>query len=273
MQPPQGPVFLSIPLDDWNREARAPIAIRNVATRVAPDPERADEFAERLNASSNPALVVGSDIDRSGGWAAAIELAEKIKGPVFMAPLSERANFPEDHPQFAGPLMFAIAPLHDQLAGHDLVLVVGAPVFRYYPYAAGEFLPEGCSLLHVTDDPEESARAPVGDSMISDARLALEALNSRVDIAGRVAYRRAVTPVLLETVRAEAPEALTADELYAAVASVRPDDAIVVTEAPSTFPKIRKHLPITKPLSYFTLCKRRSRLRPAGKRRHRTGGA
>ncbi len=67
-------------------------------------------------------------------------------------------------------------PLSEKLDGHDLALVVGAPVFRYYPYVAGPYLPAGMRLLHISDDPAETGRAPVGDSLVSDAVLALEGL-------------------------------------------------------------------------------------------------
>ena len=57
---------------------------------------------------------------------------------MFAAPASERAVFAEDYPQFAGGLPFAIQQLAAKLDRHDLVLVLGAPVFRYYPYEPGE---------------------------------------------------------------------------------------------------------------------------------------
>ena len=52
-----------------------------------------------------------------------------------------------------GALPFAIKPLSEKLAGHDVVLVVGAPVFRYYPYVPGEYLPDGLHLIQSTDEP------------------------------------------------------------------------------------------------------------------------
>jgi benzoylformate decarboxylase len=55
-------------------------------------------------------------------------------------------------------------------------VVIGAQVFRYYPYVAGEYLPEGSELLQITADPGLAGSAPVGDSLISDTRLALEQL-------------------------------------------------------------------------------------------------
>lgn len=61
-----------------------------------------------------------------------------------------------------------------------LLLSFGAPIFRYYPYVAGEYIPEGLQLLHITDDPNESGKAPVGDSLLSSPVLALEALLNRV---------------------------------------------------------------------------------------------
>jgi benzoylformate decarboxylase len=63
-----------------------------------------------------------------------VALAEKMDAPVWAAPASERAPFPEDHPLYPGGLPFAIRPLAKHLDGHDLAVVVGAPVFRYYPY-------------------------------------------------------------------------------------------------------------------------------------------
>jgi thiamine pyrophosphate-dependent acetolactate synthase large subunit-like protein len=56
---------------------------------------------------------------------------------VWAAPASERAPFPENHPLYSGGLPFAMGPLSKKLEGHDVALVVGAAVFRYYPFASG----------------------------------------------------------------------------------------------------------------------------------------
>src|SRR6267378_1059816 len=47
LQPPAGPVFLSIPLDDWDKPALGPAVVRTVSHRVAPDEARLFDFAER----------------------------------------------------------------------------------------------------------------------------------------------------------------------------------------------------------------------------------
>jgi benzoylformate decarboxylase len=159
MQPPAGPVFISIPLDDWNKPALGPAVIKTVSTRFAPDPLRIKTFAERIGRCSKPAIIYGADIDRSDAWDEAILFAERLQAPVFAAPIAERTAFPEMHPQFQGMLPPAIGPLSKKLQGFDLVIVIGAPVFRYYPYVGGEFLPQGTELLHITNDATETASA------------------------------------------------------------------------------------------------------------------
>src|SRR6476620_10431563 len=100
LQPPAGPVFLSIPLDDWAKPALGPAKIRQVSHRVAPDAERLASFAERINNSRNPALVLGPEVDRAGGWDSAVALAEKLRLAVYNPPLADRVSFPEDHPLY-----------------------------------------------------------------------------------------------------------------------------------------------------------------------------
>ena len=134
LQPPAGPVFLSIPLDDWAKPALGPATIRQVSHRVAPDAERLATFAVRINDSRSPALVLGPEVDRAGGWDAAVTLAEKLRVPVYNPPLADRVSFPEDHPLFQGTLPMTIPGVSKRLEGHDLVVVIDAPVFRYYPF-------------------------------------------------------------------------------------------------------------------------------------------
>ena len=74
-----------------------------------------------------------------------------------------------------------IAGVNKMLRGHDLAVVIGAQVFRYYPYVAGEYLPEGTELLQITADPALAGAAPVGDSVLGDSLLALEQLVDMVD--------------------------------------------------------------------------------------------
>ena len=75
---------------------------RTVSGRAVADPEAGRaSLAERLDAAANPVLVAGPDIDASGGWDAAVALAERQRLPVWATPATGggRIGFPEGHPQ------------------------------------------------------------------------------------------------------------------------------------------------------------------------------
>src|SRR5882672_8885849 len=67
--PPAGPVFVSIPMDDWAAEvdddaARHAIT-RDVTGRAGADPATVRALAEGLANAANPVFVAGPDIDAS----------------------------------------------------------------------------------------------------------------------------------------------------------------------------------------------------------------
>jgi benzoylformate decarboxylase len=251
--PPRGPAFVSIPMDDWTQEL-APVDFerqiaRQVAGRTVPDASRIAALAERLRAAERPVLVAGPDIDAAGGWDAAVELAERQRLPVWASPATggNRLGFPEDHPAFQGVLPPAVGPLAEVLAGHDLVLVAGSSVFPYYPNIPGDLLAEGTELVAITSDPDEAARAPMGDAMVADVALTLRAL---ADVLGDAAGREA-PPVREAAPAPEEGEPLAPGAVYATLASLYPDDGIVVLESPSSTPAMRNQLRLSRPGSYY----------------------
>ncbi|MGF1473597.1 MAG: benzoylformate decarboxylase [Rubrobacteraceae bacterium] len=258
LQPPSGPVFLSLPLDDWDKPCEGPAIVRTVATRVAPDPDRLREFADAIRQASSPVLIYGPAVAREEGWNEAVALAEALSAPVWAAPASERAPFPEDHPLYVGGLPFATGPLSKKLEGHDLALVVGAPVFRYYPYVAGPYLPAGMRLLHVSDDPAETGRAPVGDSLVGDAVLTLAGLKELLadhtpsDSKPRTPLEHRMAPHPAPAATQPQSGRPSAAEVFAALGEIRPDHAVLVEASPSNLADLHKAWPITEPDTFYT---------------------
>jgi benzoylformate decarboxylase len=258
LQPPSGPVFLSLPLDDWEKPCEGPAVVRSVGTRIAPERDRVAEFAEIISRASSPVLIYGAAIARGNGWKEAVALAEALGAPVWAAPASERPPFPEDHPLYCGGLPFATGPLSEKLIGHDVALIIGAPVFRYYPYVPGSYLPAGLRLLHISDDPAETARAPVGDSLLGDAVLSLVYLKDLLkDHKPRgakpretVAHRMAPHPPCAEQQAKDGR--LTAAQLFAALNEIRPMHTVLVEESPSNLSDLHKAWPIIEPDAFYT---------------------
>jgi len=250
--PPRGPVFVSVPMDDWDAEvdeaeARAAIE-RRVEGRAGADPEAVRALAARLEAAANPVLVAGPDVDASGAWDAVIALAERQRLPVWASPATGgvRLGFPEGHPNFQGVLPPAIGPVGQTLEGHDLILVLGSSVFPYYPHIPGPLLPEGAALVAVTSDPDEAARAPMGEAIVADVRLTAEALLAAVPESARPAPEPGQPPSEIP-----ATDPLNSSTVHSALAEVLPEDAIVVLESPSSTLALRNQLRLSRPGSYY----------------------
>jgi benzoylformate decarboxylase len=255
MLPPKGPTFVSIPMDDWDAEvddadARAAIE-RKTTGRAVGDPEAVAELARRLESASNPVLVAGPEIDASGAWEAAIALAERQNLAVFATPATGggRLGFPEGHPNFRGVLPPAIGPVSETLAGRDLILVVGSSVFPYYPNIPGRLLPEGAALVQITSDPDEAARAPMGDAIVGDVRLTLERLLDEVGESDRDPGESLPEPT--EGPEQDPPEPISGTAAMHALGAAFPEDGIVVLESPSSTLALRNQLRLSKPGSYY----------------------
>lgn len=248
LQPPAGPVYLSIPLDDWDKPALGRAVVRTISQRVSPDVARLREFAKRIDAAQNPMVVFGPEVDRAGAWHAGVAFAEKVGAPVYTSPLADRVSFPEDHRLYRGLLPMTIAGATEVMRGHDLVIVIGAQVFRYYPYVPGEYLPEGTDLFQVTADPEVAGAAPVGDSLLGDPLLVLEQLAELVGDHGdrQLQAARVATATVDHTESAP----LSTDAVWSTLAAVKPADSALVMESTSTLAELR-WLPTTRPGSFF----------------------
>jgi benzoylformate decarboxylase len=170
---PKAPVYLSIPYDDWDQPSGPGVEHlieRDVQTAGTPDARQLQVLVQQVQDARNPVLVLGPDVDATLSNDHAVALADKLRMPVWIAPSASRCPFPTRHPSFRGVLPAAIAGISKTLQGHDLIIVVGAPVFRYHQFAPGDYLPVGAQLLHITSDPLEATRAPMGHALVGDIR-------------------------------------------------------------------------------------------------------
>jgi benzoylformate decarboxylase len=247
MQKPCGPTFVSIPSDDWAAPCM-PVRSRLVAQDVAPDPALIGQASRAIAAARRPVLVIGPEVDQEGAGEAMVALAERIGAPVLTAPFAARIAFPEDHPLFAGFLPAAPQAVSDALIAHDLVMVVGAPVFTFHVRGDAAIFRSDVPLFHLTTDAAAAACAPWGTSILGSLRLALPALAAALPEANRpppAPRPRAAPPAAAEPI----PAAYLLHRLHAAM----PEDAILVEEAPSHRPAMQAQMPMRRWGGFFTM--------------------
>src|SRR6266581_9747439 len=175
MQPPCGPTFVSVPIDDWTRPTQ-PVEARQVSRELGPDPAAMQTLAAALNESKRPALVVGPGVDRAQAVDLMVRVAEKAKAAVWVSPFSARCSFPERHPQFAGFLHASPGQVSDALRDHDLVVVIGAPVFTFHVEGHASIFDGATTIFQITDDPTAAAVSPFGTGIIATMKPALSML-------------------------------------------------------------------------------------------------
>lgn len=245
LAPPRGPVFLSVPEDDWDQEAD-PVPQRAMRSAFTASEEALREPAEALRDARAPAIVAGPGIDEDGAWDEVVALAETVRAAVWAAPMPSRASFPEDHRLFQGYLPPVRSSVASLLGGNDVVLVIGAPVFTYHVHTEGPFVAAGTRLFHLDCDPAAAAWAAAGTSVLTTVRAGIAQLLRQVEPAGRPdppRRRRPAAPAL-------------ADPLDAAMvlAALREEsgDVVFVEEAPSHKDAFHEQIPITRPKGYVT---------------------
>ncbi len=236
-QPPYGPVFLSVPADDWDAEA-APVEVRPRIAGYAPNPDALAGLITALEAAQRPAIVVGPGVDVDDAVADVVALAEKSRAGVWASPMSARAAFPENHPLFQGFLQPERRSTADALAAHDLVLVLGAPVFTYHVFRGVTDAPLPPVYL-ISEDEQLLARAQTGIGIRSTVRLAVRAITEAIQVSDRSAPPPMSRP---ETPPLRAP--ISAAAVFAELAKQLPEDAILVEEIPSHLNVRREYLPI-----------------------------
>src|SRR5213080_3272593 len=247
MQPPCGPTFVSIPIDDWTRPTQ-PIEARRVSRELGPDPEAMKALAAALSASKRPALVVGPGVDRAEAVDLMVKVAEKAKAAVWVSPFSARCSFPERHPQFAGFLHASPGQLSDALRDHDLVVVIGAPVFTFHVEGHASIFDGATAIFQITDDPTAAAVTPRGTSIVATMKPALAMLLELLPVTKRAAPAgRVLSPA------PKGGDPIPVEYLLHTLANAMPDNAVLVEEAPSHRPAMQKFMPMRGQDSFYTM--------------------
>lgn len=244
----QGPVLVIVSMDDWEATSD-PGARASAETLFQPETTPVDlgELPDLIAASEHPAIVAGSANDSEDGWAALIGLAERLGSPVWQEAFGSRAGFPQDHRLYRGQLPADRTQVRQALAGHDLLVVVGAAALRQYPFADGTLVPEDMRVVVITSDLEEARRSPADLAVLGDPASVVQALLPSVP-------QRTDTypPRVLRNSTALKAREFRAAQVFAQLDATFGPDAIIVEESPSTRPLLEDIIPTRRPLGFLS---------------------
>ncbi|MER7362048.1 thiamine pyrophosphate-dependent enzyme [Nonomuraea wenchangensis] len=272
----RGPALVVVPMDDWDAEWAEDVVAapaRVVRPTGVADADLAP-LVTLLSGARAPAIVSGAGAD----WGSLVALAERLGCPVFQESFGGRAGFPQDHPQYAGVLPADRARLRAALGAYDVVLAVGAPVFRQYPYVPGPLVAPGTTVVVITDDPSEAHRSAADLAYLAApaatcTRLsALLPTTTPTPTAGPSDEASAVEgPAPAAGARALAPDVgaggvelpvlsvlpaggrpLRAAHVLHELALRLPADAVLVEETPSSRPDLHRLVPARNPLGFVS---------------------
>jgi benzoylformate decarboxylase len=247
MQPPCGPAFVSVPIDDWTHPTQA-VQAREISREFGPDANAMKALVAALAASKHPALVIGPGVDRAQAVGLMVQVGEKTKAAVWVSPFSARCSFPERHPQFAGFLHASPGQLSDALRQHDLVVVIGAPVFTFHVEGHAAIFDGSTTIFQITDDPTAASVSPLGNSIIATMKPALTMLLELLPETRRAMPAGRVSPAA-----PSAADPVPVEFLLHSLSAAMPDGAALVEEAPSHRPAMQKFMPMRGQDSFYTM--------------------
>jgi benzoylformate decarboxylase len=250
----RGPAIVIVPQNDWivpyDRTGTEPAAPVNLVRSSGVEHGAVEELAGLFAESERPALVSGYGTSDPRGWNALVALAEHLGCPVWQEAFGGAAGFPQDHELFAGFLPAGRKRLRETLAGHDLVVAVGAPIFRQYIYEPGPFVEPGTRLAIITDLPEEAHRSPADLALLAPPAAVCEMLVS--ELPSREGPKPPARPAPPPVDPPAEGEPLRASHVLAALAERLPRDTVLLEESPSSGPELRQRIPAREPLGFLS---------------------
>ena len=196
MQPPMGPVAVSIPSDLMNEEVQ--LDLRSLPpygyNAGRGDSHQIAHAKSLILQAENPVLLVQEGVARNRALAETVKFAELLGAPVYQIWMGD-VNFPVRHPQYRGDIDSTSPQMVRVLRESDLLIEIGGQLFNDAFYSDAEVLPEALPVVQIDDDPWELGKSfPVDCPIQGDIREVLAELNGLLekeyDLAEKAAKRR-----------------------------------------------------------------------------------
>jgi benzoylformate decarboxylase len=270
LEPPMGPVLVSIPQDVLIQELEFDYKPHTVVhSHRRPGEAELARAVEILAAAERPLLLVESGVARCNALDEVVKFAELSGARVYQAWMAD-VNFPVHHPQYLGDFDPSDPSAKDVLKDVDVLIAVGCSLF-----AEGFFNPErpllaGAKIVHIDDDSWEIGKNyPTDCGLLGDIKTTLAELNAALKIAiasGSLGARERAHRQLAAMARERADATTASQERWAEerdakpisvsrlmteIADVMMPDTVIVDDCWSSSGTLRQVLDLSRAKSYF----------------------
>jgi benzoylformate decarboxylase len=270
LQPPTGPVVVSLPQDILQQSlASPPAAAPRVYSRLRGDSAGLARAIGILAGAERPVLMVESGVARCDALPEVVRLAELTGARVYQVWMAD-VNFPVPHPQYLGDLDPTEPGAAEVLKDVDVLVGVGCPLFAQAFYNPDRLSLAGTTVIQIDDDPWEIGKNfPVDCGLQGDIKavltelcagleavLAAEPEEARERVRRRIehiARQKADADAKLRAKWAEERDAVPihASRLMAELREVVTPDTVVVDDCWSSSGMLRHILAPSRARSYF----------------------
>ena len=230
------------------------------AESVGPDPEAVDGLVEALLRAANPVIICGGGPVIAGAYKELQRLAERLAIPVATS-ISGKGAIAETHSLSIGVVGSngGVPETRALVDAADCILFIGCRAGSVTTERWRHPAPGDKRILHIDVDPEViGANYQTDASLVGDARLALAAMNARLDDEAVDVPKRALDAARIEAMREAkmaAFQALAAaddtpirpERVIATLAKHLPDEAVVVADPGTPCPYLSAYLQLKRP--------------------------
>jgi acetolactate synthase-1/2/3 large subunit len=222
--------------------------------RIAPDPFHVELAAKLLRAAKRPLFICGGGPVISGAQDELLELALRLSAPVATT-ISGQGSISEDHELAVGVVGSngGTPETRSIVDTADLVIFVGCRAGSVTTERWRHPAPGKARIIHIDVDAETIGTNYVADvPLVSDARLALAALNAALDDLRRplesaaVAKAKAAKFAQFETLASSTDRPIKPERVVKELSSVLDADAIVVADPGTPCPYLSAYYPVRK---------------------------
>ena len=150
LAPPTGPVFISLPGDILNTEAKLDLGKPSrVKYNISPDKETLKDIKDRILQANNPVIISGHEIAQTDSFSEITKFSEIIGAPVYQQTVPHGSHYPSEHKTYVGTMPRSQSEVKIILENYDLLICVGSDVLRMSVWSSTEPLPKNMSIIHI----------------------------------------------------------------------------------------------------------------------------